>query len=230
MNTICLLLVDSHELMRTTLKFFLESQAGFQVVAQAGDAAEAIEQVRKTFPDVIVLDVTPSGMDVGATIREAKAVSPESQILAITAQSDPQCFISALVSGATGYLTRQAATEELIGAIRAVAQGHVYLQPSLARWLLDDYCRLLGTIQPSVEKTPESKSLVEPLETTILSEREQQVLKQVAQGLTNPQIAEQLHISPKTVARHRERVMKKLKVHSSVELVKIALRSGLIEL
>jgi DNA-binding NarL/FixJ family response regulator len=131
-----------------------------------------------------------------------------------------------MAAGASGYLTKQSAAEDLVAAIRAVAGGNVYLQPALARWLLEDYRRLLGQVAAPVSQSAAASSDSKDL--AVLSNRERQVLEQVAEGLTNVQIGEKLGISPKTVARHRERIMNKLNLHSSTELVKFAIRTGLI--
>jgi DNA-binding NarL/FixJ family response regulator len=133
-----------------------------------------------------------------------------------------------LLAGAAGYVTKQAAAEELVAAIQAVAQGNVYLQPVLARWLLEDYRRLQGL--SGLERR--SSGIVSPASEDhleVLSERERQVLELLAEGLTNPQIGKRLNISPKTVARHRERIMNKLNLHSCTELVKFAIRTGLVD-
>jgi DNA-binding NarL/FixJ family response regulator len=132
-----------------------------------------------------------------------------------------------MAAGASGYLTKHSAAEELVSAIRAVAEGNVYLQPALARWLLEDYRRL------STQLSPESRTLTkehpEGQGLDVLSKREIEVLELIAEGYTNIQIGGKLGISPKTVARHRERIMKKLDLHSCTELVKFAIRTGLIE-
>jgi DNA-binding NarL/FixJ family response regulator len=133
-----------------------------------------------------------------------------------------------LSAGASGYVTKQVAAEELVTAIRCVALGNVYLQPALARWLLEDYRRLLNQTPPGAQRYGDLEEGERGLE--VLSKRELQVLEAVAEGYTNNEIGEQLGISPKTVARHRERIMHKLNLHSSTELVKFAIRTGLIEL
>jgi two-component system response regulator NreC len=129
-----------------------------------------------------------------------------------------------LAAGASGYITKQVGAEELVAAIRAVAAGQVYLQPVLARWLLEDYQRLAR--QAPHESLEEEGNGIVGLE--ILSERERQVLELVGEGLNNHQIGERLGLSPKTIARHRERIMHKLNMHSRTELVRFAIRSGLI--
>jgi DNA-binding NarL/FixJ family response regulator len=134
-----------------------------------------------------------------------------------------------LAAGASGYLTKQAAADELVAAIHAVAGGNVYLQPALARWLLDDYQRLARQvgIQSQVPDDEQSEGVIG---LDALSARERQVLELVAQGLSNHDIGEKLNLSHKTIARHRERIMAKLKMHSRTELVKFAIRTGLISL
>ena len=148
-------------------------------------------------------------------------------MLALTVHSDKQYFFEMMAAGASGYITKQSAAEELVAAVRAVANGNVYLQPALARWLIEDYRRITiksGLDALSAQARPELKDL------DVLSRREQQVLQLVADGFSNPEIAEKLGISPKTVARHRERIMNKLDIHSCTALVKYAIRTGLIDL
>jgi two-component system response regulator NreC len=131
--------------------------------------------------------------------------------------------------GASGYITKHAAADELVAAIKAVAAGYVYLQPALARWLLDDYQQLAkGVALPEPGETSEKEK--DAIGLDILSQRERQVLELVSEGLNNHDIGERLGLSPKTIARHRERIMKKLNMHSRTELVKFAIRTGLISL
>lgn len=226
MNIIRLMLVDDHDIVRTGLRAFLEIQAGLEVVAEASTGSEALSRALETRPDVVIMDISMPEMDGLEATRRLKALLPECQVLALTVHEEKQFLFEMLAAGATGYVTKQAAADELLAAVRAVAQGQCYLQPILARWLLDDYRRLLRQAEPgerdSSGKKPASKGL------DLLSDRELEVLELVAEGLNNLQIGERLGISPKTVARHRERVMRKLNLHSSTELVKFAIRKGLI--
>jgi DNA-binding NarL/FixJ family response regulator len=221
------MLVDDHEVVRTGLKTYLETQDGIQVVAVAGSGAEAVEMALQERPDVVVMDITMPSMDGLEATRQLKALLPDVQILALTVHEDKQYLFEMMTVGASGYLTKQSAAAELVEAIRTVAKGNVYLQPVLARWLLEDYRRLIS--QPSVEAHPEPRVAVEDKDLSVLSKREKQVLEMVAEGYTNVQIGEQLEISPKTVARHRERIMHKLRMHSSTELIKFAIRTGLVD-
>jgi len=226
MNTIRLMLVDDHDIVRTGLKTFLETQEGLQVVAEARSGEEAIRRALDVLPDVVIMDISMPDMDGLVSTRKLKEHLPDCHVLALTVHEDKQYLFEMLSAGASGYITKQAAAEELVEAIHAVANGNVYLQPALARWLLEDYRRLLlqaPVAPPMAEDRPAGKGL------EVLSERELQVLELIAEGLTNPQIGTHLGISHKTVARHRERIMNKLDLHSSTELVKFAIRTGLID-
>jgi two-component system, NarL family, response regulator NreC len=227
METIRLMLVDDHDVVRTSLKTFLDTQEGLQVIAEADDGDAAIRLAKELAPQVIVMDITMAGLDGMEATRQIKAVRPECKVLALTVHADEQYFFKMLAAGAEGYVTKQVAAEELVEAIRAVAAGFVYLQPALASWLLEDYRRLLSQTAQRLPADAE-KNHTPGLE--ILSRRELQVLECVAQGMTSVQIGEALEISPKTVARHRERIMGKLNMHSSAELVRFAIRTGLVDI
>jgi two-component system response regulator NreC len=225
METIRLMLVDDHEVVRTGLKTFLETQGGLEVIAEAENGEAAIQLAKELVPQVIVMDITMAGIDGLEATRQIKMLRPECKVLALTVHADEQYFFQMLAAGAEGYVTKQVAAEELVEAIRAVAAGNVYLQPALASWLLKDYRRLLS--QSGDRRLLESGGAhASGLE--VLSRRELQVLECVAQGMTSIQIGEALGISPKTVARHRERIMGKLNMHSSAELVRFAIRTGLV--
>ncbi|MEW6403032.1 MAG: response regulator transcription factor [Chloroflexota bacterium] len=227
MDTIRIMLVDDHDIVRTGLRSYLETQAGMEVVAEARNGEEAVRMATETQPNIILMDITMPGMDGLEATRQLKTLTPGSLILALTVHEDKQYFMEMLAAGASGYLTKQAAADELVAAIRAVASGNVYLQPALARWLLEDYQRLARKSGETM-RTPEKTEEVVGLD--ILSPRERQVLEFVGQGLNNDEIGRNLELSPKTIARHRERIMNKLNMHSRTELVKFAIRTGLISL
>ncbi len=222
-----LMLVDDHEVVRTGLKTYLEAQEGMHVVAEANSGEAALEALQEASPDVVVMDITMAGMDGLEATRRIKDAYPDCTVLALTVHEDKQYLFEMLAAGASGYLTKQAAAEELVAAIRTVATGGVYLQPVLARWLLEDYRSLLE--RATTQAGSASNESIAQNELDMLSKRERQVLELVADGETNPKIGARLGISPKTVARHRERIMIKLNLHSSTELVKFAIRSGLID-
>jgi len=223
------MLVDDHDVVRTGLRSFLDTQPGMRVVAEARDGQEALKLAAQTKPQIVLMDITMPSMDGLEATRRLKAELPECLVLALTVHEDKQYFMEMLAAGASGYLTKQAAADELVSAIHAVAAGNVYLQPALARWLLEDYQRLARQvgIQPRVQTEEQEEGMIG---LDALSARERQVLELVGQGLNNHQIGEKLNLSHKTIARHRERIMAKLKMHSRTELVKFAIRTGLITL
>jgi two-component system response regulator NreC len=224
MSNIRLMLVDDHQVVRTGLKSFLQMQPDLEVIAEANTGQEAISLALETRPDIVIMDISMPEMDGLEATRRLKEQWPQVVVLALTVHEDKFYFMKMLEAGASGYLTKQAASDELIQAIHAVANGHIYLQPALARWLLEDYQNLVES--PSTGK-PEEEAAV-GLEA--LSDREREVLEMVGQGLSNNEIGEKLGLSHKTIARHRERIMSKLNMHSRTELVKFAIRSGLISL
>jgi two-component system, NarL family, response regulator NreC len=221
MNEIRLMLVDDHDVVRIGLKSYLETQPGLKVVGEADSGEAALLLVPNVNPDVVIMDITMPKMDGLEATRRMMEASSQVKILALTVHEDKQYLFEMMAAGASGYLTKHAAAEELVEAIRTVANGGVYLQPILARWLLEDYRRLLLKLPPL--ENGNGEIMLESL-----SDREQQVLELIAKGLTSPQIGERLGISHRTVARHRERIMAKLNLHSSTELVKFAIRAGLI--
>jgi two-component system response regulator NreC len=211
-----LLLVDDHAVVRVGLRMLLEGEPDFEIIGEAASASEAINQVAQLKPDVVLMDIgLPDLSGIDAT-REIKRLYPEVAIVALTIHEDEAYFFKMLEAGASGYVPKRAAPEDLIDAIHAAGRGEVYLYPSLAKLLVRDY---LG--QGQQERA--GSGLTE------LTSREEEVLALLAEGATNAEIGEQLNISPKTVARHRENIMAKLNLHSKTELVKYAIRKGMIE-
>jgi two-component system response regulator NreC len=225
MSPITVILVDDHDVVRTGLRSYLSTQTDINVIAEARNGEEALLRVQETHPDLVIMDITMPGMDGMETTRRLKAQNPECLVLALTVHEDKQYFMEMLSAGASGYITKQAAADDLVAAIRAVAAGNVYLQPALARWLLDDYQRLARQEQMQARPAANHEPVVG---LDALSQREREVLELVGQGWNNQQIGERLGLSPKTIARHRERIMHKLNMHSRTELVKFAIRTGLI--
>ncbi len=212
--SIRLLLVDDHAVVRSGLHMLLGNEPDVEIVGEAGNAAEALTQAGALTPDVILMDIGLPDMSGIEATRMIKARYPMMAIVALTIHEDEEYFFNMLDAGASGYVPKRAAPEELLTAIRAAASNEVYLYPSMAKLLVRDY---LSTGHP-----PES-------EQDVLTEREQEVLTHLAEGATNDEIAEALVISPKTVARHRENIMRKLNLHSRVELVRYAIRKGIIK-
>ena len=214
--TIRLLLVDDHAVVRSGLRMLLGSEGDVEIAGEAGTAAEAIEAAGLVMPDVILMDIgLPDLSGIDAT-REIKKRFPKVAIVALTIHEDQEYFFKMLEAGASGYVPKRAAPEELLTAIRAAATGQVYLYPSLAKLLVKDY---LSQDHPTEEK----------LKLDGLTDREREVLTYLAEGANNDEIAASLVISPKTVERHRENIMHKLNLHSRVELVRYAIRKGIIK-
>jgi len=211
-----LLLVDDHAVVRIGLKMLLAGHSEFEVAGEADSAAAALQAALTLRPDVILMDIgLPDKTGIEAT-REIKANFPEAKIVALTIHEDQEYFFQMLNAGASGYVPKRAAPEELISAIRAAAQGEVYIYPSLAKWLVHDYL--------NAENSAEQKASLDGL-----TEREREVLARLAEGESNEQIAAALVISPKTVERHRENLMRKLNLHSRSALVRYAICKGVIQ-
>jgi len=210
-----LLLVDDHAVVRSGLRMLLENDHDIEIIGEAGSATEAIEAATRLKPNLILMDIgLPDLSGIDAT-REIKKRLPDVSIVALTIHEDEEYFFKMLEAGASGYVPKRAAPEELLTAIRAAANGQVYLYPSLAKLLVRDF---LSGGRPTGEQTPSG-----------LTEREQQILTYLAEGANNEEIATALVISPKTVARHRENIMRKLNLHSRSELVRYAIRKGIIK-
>jgi two-component system, NarL family, response regulator NreC len=213
--TIRLLLVDDHAVVRSGLKMLLENERDVEIVGEASSAAEAMEAAIRLKPNVILMDIgLPDLSGIDAT-REIKKRNSDVSIVALTIHEDEEYFFKMLEAGASGYVPKRAAPEELLTAIRAAATGQVYLYPSLAKLLVRDF--LDG-----------GRAADQPTSSD-LTDREQEVLTYLAEGANNSEIAAALVISPKTVARHRENIMRKLNLHSRAELVRYAIRKGIIK-
>ncbi|GAB4563326.1 MAG: response regulator transcription factor [Anaerolineae bacterium] len=215
MTKIRILLADDHAVLRAGLKLLINSQEDMQAVGEARTGLETIQVAKEARPDVILLDLSMpegSGLDVLSIL---KAQCPQSRILVLTMHTDEDYLKAALRMGAAGYVVKSAADQELLSAIRAVHRGQIYLDPSMTRSLLEDL------ISPSVD------TFHDPWDE--LSEREQQVISEVARGYTNREIADRLHLSVKTVETYRARAMDKLGLRTRAQLVEYAMRRGLLQ-
>lgn len=202
--------------MRTGLRMMLETQDDLVIVGECETGREAIQRAQELRPDVILMDIAlPDILGIEAT-RAIKKVLPKTAVLALTMHEGEEYFFEMLNAGASGYLPKKAAPTELVSAIRVVHAGGVYLYPSLAKTLVQDFL-----------KHSESGDLKTAFDG--LTEREREVLKLIADGRTNQEVADRLVISVKTVERHRANILAKLNLHSRTELVKYAIRKGLIE-
>jgi len=206
------LIVDDHALVRSGLRMLLEAEKGFEVVEEAGSAEEAVRKARLEKPDIILLDVTMpgrSGLEATPDILEA---APKAKILVLSMQDDPHYVREAFAAGASGYLLKEAADAELVQAIQEVAEGRRYVHP------------VLGARLAAAEAEAEAKAAADPL-----SDREREVLRLLALGHTNQEIAKMLYISVRTAETHRAHIMQKLRLSTRAELVRYALAQGLLE-
>ena len=213
--TIRLILVDDHKVVRSGLRMLLESQEDIEILGEYGTAQGALDAIQSIEPDLVLMDIGLPDMSGIEASQEIKKRRQETAVVALTIHEDKEYFFKMLEAGATGYVPKRAAPEELLTAIRAAAAGEVYLYPSMAKYLVSDYLS-------EESEFPPGDSL------NRLTDREQEVLAHLADGATNNEIGETLSISPKTVARHRENIMRKLNLHSRTELVKYAIRKGII--
>jgi len=216
MTKIKLFLVDDHAVVRTGLRMLLENETDLDIVGEAGDGRQALEMVAQLLPDVVIMDITLPDMSGIEVTRQLKQTHPNMAVVALTIHEDQQYFFEMLQVGASAYVPKRAAPDELIAAIRAAHRGDVYIYPSLARLLVNDFLTRAGEGE-------------EEAAVSSLTQREQEVLSRLAEGKTNDEIASELVISPYTVARHRENLMGKLGLHNRSELVKYAIRKGLIK-
>ena len=216
MARIRLLLVDDHEVVRSGLRMLLENQADLKILGEADTGKQALEMVETLNPDVVIMDITlPDISGIEAT-RRIKEAHPDVAVVALTIHEDQQYFFEMLQAGASGYVPKRAAPDDLITAIHAAHRGEMYIYPSLAKLLVGDFLSRSGE-----DGAKEAMDELTP--------REGEVLSLLADGKTNDEIADLLSISAHTVARHRENLMGKLGLHSRSELVKYAIRKGLIK-
>ncbi len=211
-----LFLVDDHEVVRTGLRMLLSNEEDVQIVGEAGTARDALEGVGKVNPDVVLMDIGLPDMSGIEATQKIKALYPNVAVVALTIHEDEEYFFRMLDAGASGYVPKRAAPEELLTAIRSASKGEIYLYPSMAKLLVKDYL--------AQERSMDGASGLDGL-----TDREQEILRHLVEGESNDEIADVLVISPKTVARHRENIMRKLNFHSRAELVRYAIRKGIIK-
>jgi len=212
-----LLLVDDQDIVRAGLRSLLERHPEMEVVGEAGSGTEAVTLAQQLRPDVVLMDISMPEMNGAEATRQIKETVPKVNVLALTIHEDEAYFFEMLNAGASGYIPKRASPDDLLAAIRVAAAGDVYLHPIVAGTLVQDYLRRVnsGAERESYDG---------------LTSRQREVLTLIAGGLPNQDIADQLDISVRTVERHRENIMARLNLHSRTDLVKYALRKGLIQL
>jgi two-component system, NarL family, response regulator NreC len=215
--SINVLIADDHAVVRAGLRMLLETDSEIIIVGEAENGEEAIRLCKELTPDVILMDVTMPVLDGVEATRRIRSQAPAPAVLALTIHEGTEYFFHMLQAGASGYVPKRAAPEELLRAIHVVASGSVFLDPSVAKELVADY---LTRVHDGGEHDSYDG----------LTEREREILTYIAEDSTNQAIANQLNISTSTVERHRENIMRKLNLHTRTELVKYAIRKGLISL
>jgi len=210
------MIADDHAILRAGLKMLVNAQADMEVVAEASDGKKAVQAARETRPDVALLDLTMPGVGGMGALQEMARSCRRTRVLVLTMHDDSAYLRSVLAAGASGYLLKRSVDAELLAGIRAVHRGGTFVDPSLAGVLVRDVIAKRGT-------KARSKGPVK-----ILSDREQQVLTLVAQGYSSPQIAKRIFVSVKTVETYRARLADKLGLRTRSEMVRYALRMGLL--
>ena len=217
MDKIRILIADDHLIVREGLRALLEVQPDIEVVGEATDGEEAVEKTREIQPDIVLMDITMPGMSGLEATRQIRQHYPDVKILVLTMHEGDEYFFKILEAGASGYFIKGGSSNELISALRAVWHGDVFIYPTMAKKLLSDY---LQRVRAGHDKKSYDG----------LTNREREILKLIAEGLTNQEIAELLVISVATVQTHRAHIMAKLSLRSRTELIKYAIREGYITL
>jgi two-component system NarL family response regulator len=218
-DPIRVLVVDDHALFRRGLQMVLEQEEDIDVVGEAGDGAEAVEKAAETMPDIVLMDVRMpkrGGIDSCTAIKDAV---PSCKIIMLTISDEEADLYDAIKAGASGYLLKEISIEEVAAAIRAVNEGQSLISPSMASKLLSEFATM-------IKRTDDRQQVPTPR----LTDREMEVLKLVAKGMNNRDIAKQLFISENTVKNHIRNILEKLQLHSRMEAVVYAVREKLLEI
>ena len=215
MNQIRILIAEDHRIVRDGLRMLLQSEPDLVVVAEAETGREAVARAKESRPDLAILDISMPDLSGLEATRLIKTESPQTQVLILTMHESDEYFFRALQAGASGYVLKKAATQDLIAAARAVARGEAFLYPSVAKKLIGDYVHRYGA--GAAEGGYSS-----------LSERERGVLLLLAEGLSNQEIADRLAITQSTLQTHRAHILEKLGLRTTADLIKYAVQHGLV--
>ncbi len=217
MGKIRVLICDDHTILREGIRLLLNSQPDIEVVAEAVDGRDAVEQARTVKPDVILMDIAMPFLNGLEATKQIRRDNPNARVLVLTMYESDEYVSQMLEAGAAGYVLKKVAGSELVYALRAVYQGEAFLYPSITKRLVEDYLR-------RVESGQERDTF------DGLTDREREVLQLIAEGHTNKEIADLLNLSVRTVQNHRAHIMEKLGMHDRGELIKYAIQKGIIEL
>jgi len=217
MNKIRVFLADDHLILREGIRSLLEKVPDIEMIGEADNGSEAVTKVKQLMPDVVLMDITMPGLNGLEATRQIKQEDPSMKVLILTMHETDQYLSEMLEAGASGYVVKTTTSSELISAIRAVYQGDVHLYPSIARMLVEDYLRKVKIGEEKISYNG-------------LTPREKEILRYIAEDKQNKEIADLLIISVRTVQAHRTNLMDKLGAHDRTELVKYAIRKGIIEL
>jgi len=215
MGKIRVLIADDHNIVRAGIRSLLAGYADIEVIGEAGSGAEAVEQALRLEPDVVLMDIAMGGLSGLEATAELGECAPQVKVLALTMHDREEYYFAMLKAGALGYVLKDSEPEELLAAIRAVHRGDALLSPVVTKAVLADYLAQQNQDTPSRYDR--------------LSLREKEVLRLTVEGKTAREMADLLHLSPKTIEKHRAGMMHKLKLHNLSELIKYAIRQGLIE-
>jgi len=215
MKTIRILLADDHTIVRKGLRLLLESQAEFEVIADAADGREAVALAERHAPDVVVMDVAMPGLNGIEAARQIAAKLPETAVVFLSMHSDESYVLRSLKAGARAYLLKDSAEYDLINAVKAVSEGKAFFSPAISKMLVEDYMRQMQ--ERDVEDSYD-----------LLTTREREVLQLLAEGKNNKEVAGLLNLSLYTVETHRSNIFQKLNLHSGAELILYAIRKGVI--
>ncbi len=215
MSKIRVLIADDHGIVRAGIRSLLEGHADIEVVGEASSGWQAIEQATRLQPDVVLMDIAMGDLSGLEATREIKDRVPRVNVLALTMHDREEYFFAMLKAGALGYVLKESGPDELLAAIRAVHRGEAFLSPCVTKAVLEDYL---------AQRTEKTKSRYDSL-----TLREKEVLRLAAEGKTTREMADMLHLSVKTIEKYRANMMRKLELHNLSQLIKYAIRKGLIE-
>jgi two-component system, NarL family, response regulator NreC len=214
-----ILIADDHTIVREGLRRLISDEPGIDVIGEATDGRDAVAKCMDLMPDLVLMDLSMPGLHGLEATRQVTKRLPKTKILILSMHKNEAYVLQALQAGASGYVLKDSASEEVVGAIRSVSRGDSYLSPAISRVVIEDYLRLSAPGQVG------AKSLYDTL-----TVREREIFQLLAEGLKNQEIADRLHVSVKTVETHRAHIMEKLNLNNIAELVKYSIEIGIVQL